>query len=69
MLFDTTDASARVASRQKRGAGGEVVETARDVMVRRLTANRVDALRELIKETQEKHRCAPLTFNGHRRRE
>ncbi|XP_077962853.1 bromodomain-containing protein 8 isoform X2 [Gasterosteus aculeatus] len=44
------------APKQKCGAGGEVVETAKDVMVRRLTADRVDALRELIKETQEKHR-------------
>ncbi|KAL6098581.1 brd8 [Pungitius sinensis] len=41
------------APKQKRG---EVVEPVKDVIVRRLTTDRIDALRKLIKETQEKHR-------------
>ncbi|KAM8900577.1 bromodomain-containing protein 8-like isoform 2-T2 [Spinachia spinachia] len=44
------------APNQKRGSGGEVVEAVKDVIVRRLTADRIDALGKLIKETQEKHR-------------
>lgn len=42
--------------RRKRGEKGEVVETVEDVIVRRLTAERIDELKKLIKETQEKHR-------------
>lgn len=45
-----------VAIRRKRGEKGEVVETVEDVIVRRLTADRIDELKKLIKETQEKHR-------------
>lgn len=33
-----------------------MVETVEDVIVRRLTAERIDELKKLIKETQEKHR-------------
>lgn len=47
-----------VAFRRKRGEKGEVVETVEDVIVRRLTAERIDELKKLIKETQEKHRYA-----------
>ncbi|KAF0038332.1 hypothetical protein F2P81_008816 [Scophthalmus maximus] len=42
--------------RRKRGEKGEVVETVEDVIVRRLTADRINQLKKLIKETQEKHR-------------
>ncbi|XP_056267605.1 bromodomain-containing protein 8-like isoform X2 [Pseudoliparis swirei] len=44
------------APKRKRGDRGEEVETLEDVIVRRLTADRIDALKKLIKETQEKHR-------------
>lgn len=50
-LLESTEAPKR-----KRGERGEVVETVEDVIVRRLTADRIDALKKLIKETQEKHR-------------
>ncbi|KAM9846372.1 bromodomain-containing protein 8-like [Aulostomus maculatus] len=50
-LLETTEAPKR-----KRGEKGEVVETVGDVIVRRLTAERIDELKKLIKETQEKHR-------------
>ncbi|CAJ1064004.1 bromodomain-containing protein 8 isoform X1 [Xyrichtys novacula] len=50
-LLETTEAPKR-----KRGEKGEVVETVEDVIVRRLTADRVDELKKLIKETQETHR-------------
>ncbi|CAL8365032.1 unnamed protein product [Lota lota] len=44
------------APKRKRGERGEVVETVEDVIVRRLTAERIDELKKLIRETQEKHR-------------
>lgn len=44
-------------SRRKRGEKGEVVETIEDVIVRRLTAERIDELKKLLKDTQEKYRC------------
>uniref|UniRef100_A0A8P4KD35 Bromodomain-containing protein 8 n=1 Tax=Dicentrarchus labrax TaxID=13489 RepID=A0A8P4KD35_DICLA len=50
-LLETTEAPKR-----KRGEKGEVVETVEDVIVRRLTADRIDELKKLIIETQEKHR-------------
>ncbi|XP_067084784.1 bromodomain-containing protein 8 [Osmerus mordax] len=50
-LLETTEAPKR-----KRGEKGEVVETVEDVIVRRLTAERIDELKRLIKDTQEKHR-------------
>ncbi|KAM9729375.1 bromodomain-containing protein 8 [Menidia menidia] len=50
-LLETTEAPKR-----KRGEKGEVVETVEDVIVRRLTAERIEQLKRLIKETQEKHR-------------
>lgn len=43
-------------SRRKRGEKGEVVETVEDVIVRKLTAERVEELKKIIKETQEKYR-------------
>lgn len=43
--------------RRKRGEKGEVVETVEDVIVRKLTAERVEELKKIIKETQEKYRC------------
>ncbi|KAI3373621.1 hypothetical protein L3Q82_022223, partial [Scortum barcoo] len=51
-LLETTEAP----KKRKRGEKGEVVETVEDVIVRRLTADRIDELKKLIKETQEKHR-------------
>ncbi|XP_049897246.1 bromodomain-containing protein 8 isoform X1 [Epinephelus moara] len=50
-LLETTEAPKR-----KRGEKGEVVETVEDVIVRRLTADRIEELKRFIKETQEKHR-------------
>ncbi|XP_061106229.1 bromodomain-containing protein 8 isoform X2 [Conger conger] len=50
-LLETTETPKR-----KRGEKGEVVETVEDVIVRRLTAERIEELKRLIKETQEKHR-------------
>ncbi|XP_034462355.1 bromodomain-containing protein 8 isoform X1 [Hippoglossus hippoglossus] len=50
-LLEATDAPKR-----KRGEKGEVVETVEDVIVRRLTTDRIDELKKLIKETQDKHR-------------
>ncbi|RXN29167.1 bromodomain-containing 8-like isoform X2 [Labeo rohita] len=41
---------------RKRGEKGEVVETIEDVIVRRLTAERIEELKRLIKDTQEKYR-------------
>ncbi|XP_064879413.1 bromodomain-containing protein 8-like [Oncorhynchus nerka] len=50
-LLETTETPKR-----KRGEKGEVVETAEDVIVRRLTAERIEELKRLIRDTQEKHR-------------
>ncbi|XP_013917427.1 PREDICTED: bromodomain-containing protein 8 isoform X2 [Thamnophis sirtalis] len=50
-LLETTETPKR-----KRGEKGEVVETIEDVIVRKLTAERVEELKKLIKETQEKYR-------------
>ena len=43
-------------SRRKRGEKGEVVETIEDVIVRRLTAERIEELKKLIRDTQEQYR-------------
>ncbi|XP_046899162.1 bromodomain-containing protein 8 isoform X2 [Hypomesus transpacificus] len=63
-LLETTEAPKR-----KRGEKGEVVETVEDVIVRRLTTERIDELKRLIKDTQEKHRKlkreAELIKSGH----
>lgn len=48
--------------RRKRGEKGEVVETIEDVIVRRLTAERIEELKRLIKDTQEKYRYVFTTF-------
>ena len=45
-----------VPARRKRGEKGEVVETIEDVIVRRLTAERIEELKRLLRETQEKYR-------------
>uniref|UniRef100_A0A3Q2GJM9 Bromodomain containing 8 n=1 Tax=Cyprinodon variegatus TaxID=28743 RepID=A0A3Q2GJM9_CYPVA len=50
-LLETTEAPKR-----KRGEKGEVVETVEDLIVRRLTGERIEELKKLIKETQETHR-------------
>ncbi|XP_061155512.1 bromodomain-containing protein 8-like isoform X1 [Syngnathus typhle] len=50
-LLENTDAPKR-----KRGEKGEVVETVGDVIVRRLTTQRIEELKKLIKQTQEEHR-------------
>ncbi|KAJ8246816.1 hypothetical protein GJAV_G00255690 [Gymnothorax javanicus] len=44
------------APKRKRGEKGEVVETVEDVIVRRLTAERIEELKRLLKDTQEKYR-------------
>ncbi len=48
--------------RRKRGEKGEVVETVEDVIVRRLTVERIEELKRLIKDTQEKHRYQIFTL-------
>ncbi|XP_028816716.1 bromodomain-containing protein 8-like, partial [Denticeps clupeoides] len=50
-LLETTEAPKR-----KRGERGEVVETIEDVIVRRLTAERIEELKRILKDTQEKYR-------------
>nr|XP_008103199.2 PREDICTED: bromodomain-containing protein 8 isoform X5 [Anolis carolinensis] len=50
-LLETTETPKR-----KRGEKGEVVETVEDVIVRKMTAERVEELKKMIKETQEKYR-------------
>uniref|UniRef100_A0A673MX00 Bromodomain-containing protein 8 n=1 Tax=Sinocyclocheilus rhinocerous TaxID=307959 RepID=A0A673MX00_9TELE len=50
-LLETTEAPKR-----KRGEKGEVVETIEDVIVRRLTSERIEELKRLIKDTQDKYR-------------
>ncbi|XP_048850785.1 bromodomain-containing protein 8 isoform X6 [Brienomyrus brachyistius] len=50
-LLETTETPKR-----KRGEKGEVVETVEDVIVRKLTAERIEELKRLIRDTQEKHR-------------
>ncbi|XP_051058382.1 bromodomain-containing protein 8 isoform X2 [Phodopus roborovskii] len=63
-LLETTETPKR-----KRGEKGEVVETVEDVIVRRLTAERVEELKKVIKETQERYRrlkrAAELIEAGH----
>uniref|UniRef100_A0AAR2K4G8 Bromodomain-containing protein 8 n=1 Tax=Pygocentrus nattereri TaxID=42514 RepID=A0AAR2K4G8_PYGNA len=60
-LLETTEAPKR-----KRGEKGEVVETIEDVIVRRLTAERIDELKKLLKDTQEQYRCpcSPFVFDA-----
>lgn len=53
-----------VGCRRKRGEKGEVVETIEDVIVRRLTADRIEELKKLINETQEAHRFTAATFSS-----
>lgn len=52
-----------VGCRRKRGEKGEVVETIEDVIVRRLTSDRIEELKKLISETQEAHRFADASFS------
>ncbi|KAM4747710.1 bromodomain-containing protein 8 isoform 2-T2 [Rhinophrynus dorsalis] len=63
-LLETTETPKR-----KRGEKGEVVETVEDVIVRKLTAERIEELKKVIKETQEKYRKlkkeAELIQSGH----
>ncbi|KAG8578522.1 hypothetical protein GDO81_010519 [Engystomops pustulosus] len=63
-LLETTETPKR-----KRGERGEVVETVEDVIVRKLTAERIEELKKLIKDTQEKYRKlkkeAELIQSGH----
>lgn len=53
----------RLCFRRKRGEKGEVVETIEDVIVRRLTAERIEELKKLLRDTQDKYRsvhtCTP----------
>ncbi|XP_068600676.1 bromodomain-containing protein 8-like [Brachionichthys hirsutus] len=50
-LLGTTETPKR-----KRGERGDVVETVENVIVQRLTTDRIEELNKLIKETKEKHR-------------
>ncbi|XP_029439170.1 bromodomain-containing protein 8 isoform X2 [Rhinatrema bivittatum] len=63
-LLETTETPKR-----KRGEKGEVVETVEDVIVRKLTTERIEELKKAIKETQEKYRKlkkeAELIQTGH----
>ncbi|XP_075065212.1 bromodomain-containing protein 8 isoform X6 [Mixophyes fleayi] len=63
-LLETTETPKR-----KRGERGEVVETVEDVIVRKLTAERIEELKKIIKDTQEKYRKlkkeAELIQSGH----
>uniref|UniRef100_A0A8C5I161 Bromodomain-containing protein 8 n=1 Tax=Gouania willdenowi TaxID=441366 RepID=A0A8C5I161_GOUWI len=43
-------------TRRKRGEKGEVVETIEDVIVRRLTTERIEELKKLLRDTQEQYR-------------
>ncbi|XP_077466417.1 bromodomain-containing protein 8-like isoform X2 [Stigmatopora argus] len=56
-------------SRRKRGEKGEVVETIEDVIVRRLTTERIEELKKLLRDTQEQYRKlkkdADLIQTGH----
>lgn len=45
-----------VCFRRKRGEKGEVVETIEDVIVRRLTTERIEELKKLLRDTQEQYR-------------
>lgn len=45
-----------LCSRRKRGEKGEVVETIEDVIVRRLTTERIEELKKLLRDTQEQYR-------------
>lgn len=45
-----------LCSRRKRGEKGEVVETIEDVIVRRLTTERIEELKRLLRDTQEQYR-------------
>lgn len=47
-------------SRRKRGEKGEVVETIEDVIVRRLTTERIEELKKLLRDTQEQYRYMNL---------
>ncbi|XP_019739574.1 bromodomain-containing protein 8 isoform X1 [Hippocampus comes] len=44
------------APKRKRGEKGEVVETIEDVIVRRLTTERIEELKKLLRNTQEQYR-------------
>ncbi|XP_062249587.1 bromodomain-containing protein 8 isoform X1 [Platichthys flesus] len=44
------------APKRKRGEKGEVVETIEDVIVRRLTTERIEELKKLLRETQDQYR-------------
>lgn len=46
-----------LCSRRKRGEKGEVVETIEDVIVRRLTTERIEELKKLLRDTQDQYRC------------
>lgn len=45
-----------LSCRRKRGEKGEVVETIEDVIVRRLTTERIEELKKLLRDTQEQYR-------------
>ncbi|XP_057707153.1 bromodomain-containing protein 8 isoform X2 [Corythoichthys intestinalis] len=57
------------APKRKRGEKGEVVETIEDVIVRRLTTERIEELKKLLRDTQEQYRKlkkdADLIQTGH----
>lgn len=51
--------------RRKRGEKGEVVETIEDVIVRRLTAERIEELKKLLRDTQEQYRYVNKQKKSH----
>ncbi|XP_068596260.1 bromodomain-containing protein 8 [Brachionichthys hirsutus] len=57
------------APKRKRGEKGEVVETIEDVIVRRLTTERIEEVKKLLRDTQEQYRKlkkeATLIQTGH----
>ncbi|KAL6091584.1 hypothetical protein STEG23_001239 [Scotinomys teguina] len=56
LLQNLADLQTGFLKKRKRGEKGEVVETVEDVIVRKLTAERVEELKKVIKETQERYR-------------
>lgn len=63
-MFSYSNIYVLIFHRRKRGEKGEVVETVEDVIVRKLTAERVEELKKVIKETQEKYRYLPEISDG-----
>lgn len=61
----TDSVCALLCSRRKRGEKGEVVETIEDVIVRRLTTERIEELKKLLRDTQEQYRYIHTLKRNH----